>query len=177
MKKACKSTLTVAALLSAVLFFAGCAGKPENLIPVENFDISRYMGTWYEIARFDFFFEKDVNKVTAEYTLNDDGTVKVINRGYNYKKGEFQQAEGKARFQGDKTKGALEVSFFGPFYGGYNVIAIDSEYTYALVAGSSYKYLWILSRTPSIPDNIRAEYTALAESLGFNVEKLVWTEH
>lgn len=177
MGKTCKNALAVTALLSAVFLSAGCEGKPDNLMPVENFDINKYAGTWYEIARFDFFFEKNVNKVTAEYTLNDDGTVKVINRGYNYKKGKFQQAEGKARFRDEKTRGALEVSFFGPFYGDYNVIAIDSEYTYALVAGSSYKYLWILSRTPSVPDNIRAEYTALAESLGFNVKKLVWTEH
>lgn len=171
------STGVWAAALCSVLLLSGCSSAPQNITPVENFDAQRYLGTWYEIARFDFFFENNIDEVTANYSLNADGSIKVINRGYSTKKLKYQESVGKAKFKAQSSVGALKVSFFGPFYGGYNIIALDPEYQYALVAGDSYKYLWILSRTPSIPDTIRDEYLAKAKSLGFTTENLVWTKH
>ena len=144
---------------------------------IDSFDLDRYLGKWYEIARFDFTFERNLSQVTAEYSMNKDGSVKVVNRGFNYAKDDWQEAVGRARFRGNPTVGALEVSFFGPFYGGYNIIALDENYQYALVAGKDLNYLWILSRTPTMPSDILTEYLILAESLGFDIDNLVWTVH
>ncbi|MDT3388723.1 MAG: lipocalin family protein, partial [Bacteroidota bacterium] len=135
-------------LLIAIIMigFSSCASIPEGAVAVKPFDKGKYLGKWYEIARLDFKYERNMNNTTAEYSLNDNGTIKVDNRGYNYKKGKWQQAIGKAKFVGDENLAMLKVSFFGPFYSGYNVIAIDKNYKYALIAGASLKYLWILSR-------------------------------
>ena len=135
-------------LLIAIIMigFSSCASIPEGAVAVKPFDKGKYLGKWYEIARLDFKYERNMDNTTAEYSLNDNGTIKVDNRGYNYKKGKWQQAIGKAKFVGDENVAMLEVSFFGPFYSGYNVIAIDKDYKYALIAGASLKYLWILSR-------------------------------
>ena len=140
-----------------------------------DFDLQRYLGTWHEVARFDFAFERNLRNVTAEYSMNEDGSVRVVNRGYNYTKGKWQESEGRARFQGSPGLGALEVSFFGPFYSGYNIIALDPDYQYALVAGKDLNYLWILSRTPQMPSEVLTEYLILAESLGFDIDRLVWS--
>lgn len=153
-----------------------CASIPEGITPVEDFSLESYLGTWYEIARFDFRFEKDLSHVTATYSLNEDGTVKVVNTGYNTKKDKWQEALGKARFRGDNTVRALEVSFFGPFYTGYNVLKIDQEYTTALVGGKNFDYLWILSRTPEISEEVKQEYLEYAQALGYDVSNLVWVE-
>lgn len=153
-----------------------CASIPEGITPVEDFSLESYLGTWYEIARFDFRFEKDLSHVTATYSLNEDGTVKVVNTGYNTKKDKWQEALGKAHFRGDNTVGALEVSFFGPFYTGYNVLKIDQEYTTALVGGKNFDYLWILSRTPEISEEVKQEYLEYAQALGYDVSNLVWVE-
>ena len=150
---------------------------PEGAIPVSPFDKDRYLGTWYEIARFDFKFEKDLNNTTATYSLNPDGTIKVVNRGYNYVKGEWKQAIGKGKFVAEPTVARLKVSFFGPFYGGYNVVALDDEYQYALISGSSLEYLWILARTKTMPDSIKNSYVAIAEEIGFDTSQLIWVEH
>lgn len=159
----------------AAMIFSGCASMPKGAEPVENFDLQRYLGKWYEVARFDFAFEKNLSQVTADYSLNVDGSVNVINRGFNHAKNEWQQAEGRARFRGDPSVGALEVSFFGPFYGGYNILALDEDYQYALVSGNNLNYLWILSRTTTVPSDVLTEYLILAESLGFDIDNLVWT--
>lgn len=153
-----------------------CASIPEGITPVEDFSLESYLGTWYEIARFDFRFEKDLSHVTATYSLNEDGTVKVVNTGYNTKKDKWQETLGKARFRGDNTVGALEVSFFGPFYTGYNVLKIDQEYTTALVGGKNFDYLWILSRTPEISEEVKQGYLEYAQALGYDVSNLVWVE-
>ena len=153
-----------------------CASIPEGITPVEDFSLESYLGTWYEIARFDFRFEKDLSHVTATYSLNEDGTVKVVNTGYNTKKDKWQEALGKARFRGDNTVRALEVSFFGPFYTGYNVLKIDQEYTTALVGGKNFDYLWILSRTPEISEEVKQGYLEYAQALGYDVSNLVWVE-
>ena len=165
---------SVLSVLTAMIL-AGCASMPKGAEPVENFDLQRYLGKWYEVARFDFTFEKNLSQVTADYSLNVDGSVNVINRGFNYAKNAWQQAEGRARFRGSPSVGALEVSFFGPFYGGYNILALDEDYQYALVSGNNLNYLWILSRTPTIPSDVLTEYLILAESLEFDIDNLVWT--
>lgn len=170
-------------LLGAVFsigFFAlitSCASIPKKAKPVQNFDLNKYLGSWYEIARFDFRFEKDLDNVMAQYSLNNKGNVNVVNSGYNFKKEKWVSAEGVAKFRGDKNSAALKVSFFGPFYSGYNVIALDEDYKYALVAGKDLKYLWILSREKSIPEDIKAEYLKIAQEVGYDTSELIWVEH
>lgn len=154
-----------------------CKTITQGAEAVTPFYKEKYLGKWYEIARLDFKFEKDLNNTTAEYSLNDNGTIKVNNQGYNIKKEEWSQAIGKAKFVGENDIAMLKVSFFGPFYSGYNVIAIDPEYQYALVAGKNTDYLWILSRENSIPDDIKAKYLKIAEENGFKTTDLVWVEH
>jgi apolipoprotein D and lipocalin family protein len=144
---------------------------------VTPFDAKKYLGKWYEIARFDFRFERNLNNTTAEYSLNPDGTIKVVNRGFNYKTMKWKQAVGKAKFAGNQNEGRLKVSFFWPFYAAYNVVALDSDYQYALVAGKNLGYLWILSRKTTIPDEIRQNFLTLAKNLGYDISSLIWVEH
>lgn len=154
-----------------------CAHIPKGARAVSGFQPDRYLGKWYEIARFDYLFEKNLNNVTATYTNNDHCSIKVLNSGYNYKKEAWKSATGKAKFRHDRSTGALKVSFFGPFYAAYNVIAIDQDYQYALVAGKNLKYLWILSRTPSMPAGIKEQYLAKAAAIGYDTTALIWVEH
>lgn len=165
-------------LTVAILWGLGsCAQLPKGATAVTQFDADRYLGKWYEIARFDFRFERNLNNTTANYSLNDDGTVKVVNRGYNYVKNKWQEAEGKAKFAGDRTVASLKVSFFGPFYAPYNVIALDENYQYALIVGKNTDYMWILAREKAIPESIKTQYLQIATDLGFDVSKLIWVEH
>lgn len=164
-------------LFGILLLLSGCKTIPENAEAVHPFDKSKYLGTWYEIARFDFKFERNLNNTTANYSLNSDGTIQVLNRGYNTVTNEWQEAKGKAKFVNSDTIAMLKVSFFGPFYGGYNVIALDPEYQYALVCGGDYDYLWILSRETSIPEEVKNRYLQLAKNLGFDTDKLLWITH
>ena len=154
-----------------------CATIPNGAVAVKPFDKERYLGKWYEIARLDFKYERDLNNTTAVYSINDNGTIKVDNQGYNTKKGEWNQAIGKAKFVGEENIAKLKVSFFGPFYSGYNVIAIDDEYRYALIAGKNLKYLWILSRETNIPVEIKDKYLNIAEEIGYNTKDLIWVQH
>ena len=156
---------------------SSCSTIPKGVTAVKPFDKDRYLGKWYEIARIDFKYERDLNNTTAEYSLNANGTIKVDNKGYNTKKGEWVQAIGKAKFVGDDTIAMLKVSFFGPFYSGYNVIALDADYQYALVGGASFKYLWILSRKTTIPEEIKDKYLKIAADFGYNTSDLLWIEH
>ncbi|HLV42353.1 MAG TPA: lipocalin family protein [Brumimicrobium sp.] len=155
----------------------GCTSIPKNAEAVKGFDADKYLGKWYEIARFDFRFEKNLNNTTAEYSLNENGTIKVVNKGFNYVKKEWSSAEGKAKFVKNPETAELKVSFFGPFYSGYNIIALDDNYQYALVAGASLKYLWILSRTPTIPEDIKESYIQKARAIGYKTENMIWVEH
>jgi apolipoprotein D and lipocalin family protein len=168
-------------LVSAVaagiaLSFSSCVSIPKGAKAVKPFDKNRYLGKWHEIARMDFKFEKNLQQVTANYTLLEDQSIRVDNKGFNTKKGEWKESIGKAKPVGDVTEGRLKVSFFGPFYAGYNVIAIDDEYKYALIAGNNLNYLWLLSRDKTMPDYIIQRYLSHAKALGFEVEKLVWTK-
>ncbi|SFC30675.1 apolipoprotein D and lipocalin family protein [Parapedobacter composti] len=160
-----------------IVLLSSCANIPENAQPVRNFEVNRYLGKWYEIARLDHKQERNLNNVTAEYGLNGDGTIRVVNSGYNYIKRKHESATGKAKFRDSQGIGALSVSFFGPFYSGYNVIALDRDYQYALVAGESLKYLWILSRTTAVPDSIRKDYLQKAKQIGYDTSQLIWVEH
>lgn len=165
-------------LLSILVAFSlsGCLGLPGDLQPITGFEVDRYMGKWYEIYRLDHSFERGLSQVTATYTLNDDGTVKVENAGIK-PDGSEDYIEGKAKFQGDPTVGSLKVSFFGPFYGGYHIIALDQEnYEYAMVAGPSYDYLWILSRTPELDPEVADALLDQAREAGFAVESLLPVE-
>jgi apolipoprotein D and lipocalin family protein len=154
-----------------------CATIPDGAFAVKPFDKQRYLGKWYEIARKDFRFERGLSNTTAEYSLNENGTIKVDNQGYNSAKGEWVQAIGKAKFLGEEDVAMLKVSFFGPFYSGYNVIALDDEYRYALIAGKSHKYLWLLSRQTDMPVEIKAKYLKIAEAMGYDISDLIWVQH
>lgn len=164
-------------IVTMIFTLYSCSTIPKGVSAVSPFEKKKYLGKWYEIARFDFKFEKGLNNTSAEYSLREDGKIKVVNRGYNYEQKIWKEATGKAKFVGDDTAAMLKVSFFGPFYSGYNVIAIDTEYQYALVSGSSFKYLWILSREKTIPEEIKRSYLEKAENLGFIVSNLLWVEH
>lgn len=160
-----------------LLSLQACAAKvPEKVSVVENFELERYLGRWYEVARLDHSFERGMSAVTAEYQPRDKGGIDVVNRGYIAKDDKWKEANGKAFFVNDSDRGQLKVSFFGPFYGGYNIMSLDNsaaDYGWSLVAGPNTKYLWILSRTPEMP---KAQYDALvaiAAEAGFPVEKLI----
>ncbi len=175
--KKMKIKITPYLLLVMLTLLTSCSSIPKGVTAVSPFDKELYLGKWYEIARFDFKFERGLNNTTAEYSLRNDGKIRVTNRGYDYEKKEWKEAIGKAKFVNEDSVAMLKVSFFGPFYSGYNVIAIDPEYKYALVCGASFDYMWILSREKSIPNNIKEEYVAKAEKLGFNTSNLLWIEH
>jgi len=156
----------------------GCTGVPKGLKPVSGFDGNRYLGKWYEIARLDHSFERNLSNVSAVYAREDSGEISVINRGYNEKTGEWKQVEGRARFIGDETVGSLKVSFFGPFYGGYHVIELDRQnYNYAMVAGPNLSYLWILSRSTSLDQAVLADLRDKAAEWGFDITKLIVVKH
>lgn len=163
---------------ACLLLPSGCVGIPEGVSPVSGFDVNRYMGKWYEIARLDHRFERGLSRVSADYALANDGSVTVINKGYDAKKGQWKEIQGRALFVGSDTVGRLKVSFFGPFYGGYNVIALDKEhYQYALVCGPDRAYLWILARSTALPEPVLKELLASAENMGFDTDKLIFVAH
>ncbi len=153
---------------------SACTGMPDGVEPVTGFDKSRYLGTWHEIARLDHSFERDLVDVKAEYSLRDDGAVRVINSGTDSTTGERKVAEGHAKFVGDDGTAHLKVSFFGPFYGSYIVFELDPDYRYAFVAGYNTNYLWLLARETNISEDIRKRFTDRAGDLGFAVDDLVW---
>jgi apolipoprotein D and lipocalin family protein len=165
----------IAAML--FLFLFGCTGTPEKVKPVDNFKLERYLGKWYEIARLDHSFERGLTRVTAQYTIRDDGGVRVLNRGYSEKEKRWKEAEGKAFFVQGTDKGHLKVSFFGPFYGSYIVFELDHQnYGYSMVCGPDKSYLWILARDPEIKNDLKETLTATAAALGFDVSGLIFVD-
>jgi len=164
-------------LLPLILLLAGCTGTPAGVTPVSPFELDRYLGTWYEIARLDHRFERGLSQVTADYSRRDDGGIRVVNRGYDAARDSWQEAEGRAYPVGDPTVGHLKVSFFGPFYGGYCVIALDQEaYRYALVSGPTRDYLWILARTPVLEADIVDRLVDQARQLGYPAGELIFVD-
>lgn len=166
----------LAALLG--ILTTGCLGIPDNATAVTDFELNRYLGTWYEIARLDHRFERGLTDVQAEYILKDDGGVRVINRGFDTEKSEWTTAEGKAYFVGEPDIGRLKVSFFGPFYGAYNIIELDKvNYSYAMVIGPDTDYLWILARESRLEPATVERLVARAGALGFPVDELIFVAH
>ena len=195
LKKTCKAAVSVKAihtdaidtdytpvkipayLCVLLMLTSACTGIPDNASPVSGFDVNRYLGTWYEIARLDHSFERGLEQVTAEYSLRDDGGIRVVNQGFDTIKQRWERAEGKAYFIGDSDVGRLKVSFFGPFYGGYNIIDLDQEsYRYALVAGPDTSYLWILARQPQLDNAVTARLLSKASALGFDTSRMIFVE-
>jgi len=157
---------------------AACTGRPDGVEPVRPFDVQRYKGEWFEIMRLDHSFERGLTNVTAAYTLRDDGSVGVLNRGFDRKNCSWKEADGRAVFQGPQDMASLSVTFFWPFAGGYHVFGLDQQdYGWALVSGPSRNYLWILARQPDLSADIRNRLVAQARGLGFPVDDLILVEH
>jgi len=165
-------------VLLLVLLLAGCVRIPDGVSPVENFQLERYLGRWYEIARLDHSFERGLSRVSAEYSLRPDGGARVVNRGYLEAESSWKEAEGRAYFVNRPDQGFLKVSFFGPFYGSYVILELDQEnYSYALVCGPDRSYLWILARSPKLDEAIKKRLIDKAASLGFEAGKLILVRH
>lgn len=160
------------------LFLLGsCLGMPDSVQPVSDFELDNYLGKWYEISRLDHSFERGLTHVTAEYSLKNDGGVLVLNRGLSSATNEWKEAEGKAYFVDEETEGYLKVSFFGPFYGSYVIFELDREnYQYAFVSGPSSDYLWLLSRTALVDDEIIQKFVTMSKERGFKTEELIYVQ-
>jgi apolipoprotein D and lipocalin family protein len=164
--------------LMAGLLLVGCTGRPDGVDPVHPVDARRYAGEWFEIMRLDHSFERGLGNVTATYTLRDDGSVGVLNRGFDRQNCRWKEAEGRAVFQGATDTASLSVTFFWPFAGGYHVFALDQkEYGWAMVSGPSHSYLWILARRPDLAPELRNDLVGRARGLGFPVDELILVDH
>ena len=171
-------TMRIQILAIIFLFLTGCIGLPKGIEPVDDFEINRYLGKWYEIARLDHSFERGLSRVSAEYSLRADGGVRVINKGFSEEKNQWKHAEGKAYFSREPNEGYLKVSFFGPFYGSYVIFELDRKnYQYAYVSGPNRSYLWLLSRTPSLDQKIIDRFIDRARELGFDADNLIFVPH
>lgn len=164
--------------LSFSFLLSACTGIPDGLTAVSGFEIDRYLGTWYEIARLDHRFERGLNNVSATYTLREGGGITVVNRGWDARTSQWRQANGKAFFLGDSSTGSLKVSFFGPFYGGYHILALDPEnYSWVIVCGPSRKYFWILARQPELSGELLQQCIGIGRDSGFAVSELIMVTH
>jgi apolipoprotein D and lipocalin family protein len=163
-----------------LILLNACTGVPEGIEVVDGIAPDRYVGTWYEIVRLDHSFERGLERVSATYSLRDDGGLDVVNRGYDPEAGQWEEAKGKAYFVEPQNPdgtypGKLKVSFFGPFYGAYNIIELDKPgYRYVMLTGPDRSYFWILSRTPELPESVRTQLLDKAEILGFDTEKFIY---
>lgn len=166
-----------APLLFLILGLLGCVRLPDNVQPVDKFEVERYLGRWYEIARLDHSFEEGLSNVTAQYSLRDDGGLTVLNRGFNERENQWSEAEGKADFVRGRDLGFLKVSFFGPFYSPYVVFDLDrQDYQYAFIAGKGRDYLWLLARTREVSPELKQRFVEAARQRGYPVENLIWVE-
>jgi len=145
------------------------AGNPVNAVPVTGFDSEKYLGTWYEVARLDHSFERELSHVSATYTRREDGKITVLNQGYKASSQKTKTA---------KATGHLKVSFFGPFYGDYIIFDLDkTAYSRAYISGGKDNYLWLLSRTPTITESVRRDFLAKSKALGYETDSLIWVDH
>ena len=166
------------ALFVLTFILTSCTGKPDGVVAVDNFELERYLGKWYEVARLDHSFERGLDNITAEYSLRDDGGVKVLNRGYSKVDKEWSNAEGKAYFVDKIDEGHLKVSFFGPFYGSYIIFELEKQnYQYAFISGPNTSYLWFLSRTPEVDNETMELFVNRAQRLGFDTSELIYVDH
>ncbi|WOJ95189.1 lipocalin family protein [Congregibacter variabilis] len=178
MNKSFSRVARLGALAALLTLLSACLGTPDGVMPVQNFEAERYLGRWYEIARLDHSFERGLTNVTADYAWREDGGVRVFNRGFDTKDQQWSDIEGKARFIGPESEAHLKVSFFGPFYASYVVFELEREnYDYAFVSGFNRDYLWLLARTPTVSDAVRAEFVKSASALGFDTDELIWVDH
>ena len=157
-----------------LVLLVSCTGLPDNVEPVSQFNTEQYLGTWYEIARLDHSFERNLERVTATYDLNEDGSISVLNKGFNTEKDEWRQAEGVAKPMGSSDIAHLKVSFFGPFYGTYAVFELADDYSHAFVSGYNTDYLWLLAREPDVSTEVRQRFINESQALGFDTSKLIW---
>lgn len=168
--------MRITLFFTMLFLMTGCISKPQAVTPVQNFELSRYLGTWYEIARLDHSFERGLEQISATYSMREDGGVKVINRGFHTQKGEWSEAQGRAYFVEAADTAFLKVSFFGPFYGSYIVFDLDYEH-YSLISGPNLSYLWILSRKPTMDKATKERLITKAKEAGFETQKLIFVEH
>ena len=166
----------LALLFAAIALLSACASSspPPGIVAVTAFDLQRYQGQWYELARLDHVCERGLTDASALYQPQADGSVRVVNRGFDPAKGEWREVTGKALFTGAPTTGSLKVSFFGPFYGGYHVAALDADYRWALVVGPDRGYCWILARDKTIAPTTKTAIVARAKALGIDTNALIW---
>lgn len=164
-------------LILFLLLLNSCVTIPEGIKPISNFDKERYLGKWHEIARLDHSFERGLSRITADYSLRDDGGIRVINKGLNIKTNQWKEAEGKAYFVQSPSDGYLKVSFFGPFYGSYIIFQLDENYQHAYISGPDKDYLWLLSRTPTVPKNVLENFIQVSAKLGFDTNALIYNSN
>lgn len=160
--------------LLLLLLSSGCTGVPESIEPVRGFDVERYLGTWHEIARLDHRFERGLEQVTATYSPREDAGITVLNRGFDPAQEVWKSAEGRAYFRSSPDIASLKVSFFGPFYGGYHIFALDPEYRWAMISGPTRNYFWILARQPQLPSELLGDLIEQARAAGFATDDLIF---
>jgi len=166
--------VTLVVLVTGALLMSGCAASTKHIPSVEGFDQARYAGKWYEIIRLPHWFEEGLSHVTAEYTINPDGTIQVVNRGYDAESGEWEVARAKARLAGPEDRGELKVTFFWPFSGAYRIIELDhADYQYAVVTGDTMEYFWILSRSPVMEESLLDSLLDRARVWGFDLTQMI----
>lgn len=164
-------------MLTLPLLF-GCVKIPAGLTPVQDFEIDRYLGSWYEVARLDHRFERGLENVSADYRLRPEGGISITNRGYSPAKNKWKEAVGKAFFVDEENEAHLKVSFFGPFYSSYVIFELDKKhYNHAFVSGANKSYLWLLARTPEIDEALKTRFKTRAAALGFDTSELIWVNH
>lgn len=164
--------VVVLSAIVAIVVYSCSTSRTVDNSAVSTVDIYKYQGKWYEIARLDHRFERDMQQCIATYTPQKDGTIKVTNQGM--RDGKWNTSEGKAKLTDEP--GVLRVSFWGPFYSDYRILALAPDYSYALVGGSDDDYLWILSRTPELKKETRNQLLSEAQRRGYDTEKLIWVK-
>ncbi|NVK31082.1 MAG: lipocalin family protein [Gammaproteobacteria bacterium] len=169
--------MSLTRIVLLIVALSGCVSVPEGITPVRNFELERYLGTWYEVARLDHRFERGMRNVSAHYERREDGGVVVTNRGYLIDEQRWEEAIGKAYFVDQPDLGYLKVSFFGPFYGAYVVFELDqADYSKAFVSGPNREYLWYLSRKPTPTQAEKDAFVQKAAALGFDTDQLIWVD-
>lgn len=156
--------------------FSQKIGVPPGVQPLVPFDLARYLGRWYEVARIDHAYERGLTDASADYSLRPDGRLQVVNRGFDPRAGRWRIARAVASPVGERDVAHLEVSFFWPVRASYIVFALEAEGQHALVSGPSHDYLWLLSRTPQIKATSRAALLDRAREAGFDVGRLLWVD-
>lgn len=153
-----------------VMFLSGCTEIKVAGIP--DFNPDRYLGKWYEIARLNHPFEVNMDSVTAEYSLMEDGMIKVVNRGYNTKKMKWEDAE--ARAVPTEIPGQFKVYFIPIIAGNYKIAYLSEDYSLAVVSGGTKKFLWFLARDKKISKEDLDRMLSVAAVLGYDTSKLIY---